>query len=279
MKAPAEYPLAALPGQRSGYASQPFSPPANFDSLALWYQWLEYLSFGPMLSRARLHFLGRLTSAKNVLVLGDGDGRFLQQLLRANHEAKARVVDSSSEMLRVLRSRIAAVPQAGQRTTIMCCDALESFSPGALCHQPPFDRILQETVPASGADKFDLVVTHFFLDCLSNADLGILLDRILPHLEPDALWVLSEFAIPEAGPGFGKLKPMAGRLLVFGLYRAFGALTGLRTRSLPDYAAAFRARGFRQAEGAARLGGLLVSEIWANGETQAMGQAQGVAGV
>lgn len=103
---------------------------------------------------------------------------------------------------------------------------------------------------------FDLVTTHFFLDCLSERDVDVLLLQVKPLLKRDARWVVSEFKIP-AG-----LMRLPGRLLVWTLYAAFRLLTGLRIRQLPDYAAAFHRHGFRRVRHASSLLGLLLSEIW-----------------
>jgi hypothetical protein len=114
-------------------------------------------------------------------------------------------------------------------------------------------RLWQPTAP----DSYDLVVTHFFLDCLTTAEIESIAAAIRPALAPDALWVTSEFAIP---PGFfGRL--IAGPI-VSALYWAFGQLTGLKVRQLPDYRAGLCAAGFQLLEVRTRLWGLLVSELW-----------------
>jgi hypothetical protein len=71
------------------------------------------------------------------------------------------------------------------------------------------------------------------------------------------VWIISEFAVPEGW--FGRI--VAGPL-VWLLYRAFGVLTGLRIRSLPDHHAALRDSGFALARQRSRLRGTLASEMW-----------------
>ena len=129
----------------------------------------------------------------------------------------------------------------------------------------PFESFVDEVNGATDIDDtrsgelpiYDLVVTHFFLDCLSTGEVFGLAERIRPNLCRGALWVVSEFAVP--AEWFGRL--VAGPV-VRGLYWAFGLLTGLRVRALPDYAAALLAAGFMRVERRSRLGGLLVSELW-----------------
>jgi hypothetical protein len=104
---------------------------------------------------------------------------------------------------------------------------------------------------------YDLVATHFFLDCLSPQDVEALAGKLHRAVSPSGLWLVSDFAVP---PGwFGRL--VAGPL-VAGLYFAFGLLTGLAIRTLPDHGPALRGAGFTLLERRRRLGGLLIAELW-----------------
>jgi SAM-dependent methyltransferase len=205
----------------------------DFDRIARPYRWLEYLSFGPMLERCRFYRLPELTDARRALVLGDGDGRFLVRLLKSNPQLSADAVDLSPTMLRLLSNRV-ALAGVLDRVTLYCVDAREFILPGS----------------------YDLVVTHFFLDCLTMEDLHALAGRIRGHLTPGARWVVSEFAIPSG------VASLPARFILSTLYAAFALLTGLETRRLPDYPAALRSAGLLLLGRHRWLGGLLVSEIW-----------------
>jgi Methyltransferase domain len=208
----------------------------SFDRVARPYRWLEYLSFGPWLGRCRSAQLDHLSPARCALLLGDGDGRFLARLLSTNLSLTADVIDSSRSMLRLLDRRVRrSGPRARRRICPHHADALEWEPVGS----------------------YDLIVAHFFLDCFFPQQLEQLLDRVLPHALPGAQWVISEFAIPR--------NPFAAWLAggVIGLlYRAFGVLTGLGVRTLPDYAAAFRRRGLTLSQDRRFLAGLLCSQVW-----------------
>jgi SAM-dependent methyltransferase len=204
----------------------------NFDRVARPYRWLEYFSFGPWLSRCRGTHLVHLTRARHALILGDGDGRFLARLLAANFTLTADVVDSSPAMLRLLQHRIRP---AGQRVRLHPVDALQ-WTP---------------------TESYDLIVSHFFLDCFFPEELEQLLDRLLPHAQPDAQWVISEFAIP-----CNPLAALLARGLIGLLYRAFALLAGLRVRKLPDYATALRRRGLLLSHERRYLAGLLCAQVW-----------------
>ncbi len=218
-----------------------FDRPPNFDLVARPYRWLEYLTFGPMLERCRFHFLPGLNHARRALVLGDGDGRFLARLLSANPALHADVVDLSPAMLRLLQARAARIG-AQDRIALHCADA-RTFNPcGASSGPPP--------------EPYDLVVTHFFLDCFTTEELHSLTTRIRPHLAPGARWLISEFAIPSGAMS------LPARSLVRSLYAAFGLLTGLRVRRLPDHAAALAVAGLSLTARRQQLGGVLISELW-----------------
>jgi hypothetical protein len=55
---------------------------------------------------------------------------------------------------------------------------------------------------------------------------------------------------------------MAARAVIAGLYAAFGVMTGLRVRRLPDYASALEGAGFVLEDRRRLMGGLLVSDVW-----------------
>lgn len=209
------------------------APAANFDCLARLYRWMEYFSFGPWLQRCRCAFLEELTPCRRALIFGDGDGRFTAQLLRANPDIEIDAVDSSAAMLSALCRR--AGPDAA-RVHAYCADA-------------------RDWLPAN--PPYDLVVTHFFLDCLCTGEIRALAADMRDAVSPSALWVVSEFALP---PGwYGRL---VAHPVVWTLYRAFGMLTGLAVRKLSDHAAALRSAGFSLKKRRTWLRGLLASEIW-----------------
>jgi ubiquinone/menaquinone biosynthesis C-methylase UbiE len=210
----------------------------GFDRLAKPYRWMEYLSFGTMLERCRFHFLPQFQNVQHALVLGDGDGRFTASLLRHAPSAQAIAVDGSQAMLNALRRRCVAVRADDRLTTLRV--------------------LLNDGLPSVvQANTFDLIATHFFLDCLSEAAVDRIAHDASACTTPDALWVISEFRIPDEG-----VMRLPSRIVVRLLYAAFGMLTGLRTQQLPAYESILRNHGWQLARQQTRLGGLLVSQLW-----------------
>lgn len=208
---------------------------ANFDRIAAPYRWLEYLTFGPALTRCRNHFLPALADRRRALIFGDGDGRFTARLLASNPHLQADAVDFSPGMLTLLTRRAhAAHPTSATRLHTHIADA-------------------RHFVPTS---RYDLVVTHFFLDCLTEPELHALAARLQPHLTATSVWVISDFRLPT---GAVRLPAQA---LVRSLYFAFRVLTGLRTARLPDHAAALTSIGLTRTAQHLSLGGILTTELW-----------------
>jgi hypothetical protein len=205
----------------------------NFDPIARLYRWLEYPTFGPWLARCRNAQLPHLTGARHALLLGDGDGRFLHQLLAVNPNLHADVIDSSRSMLNILKRRVRQ--SGGENIRLHHANALQ-WEPST---------------------HYDLIVSHFFLDCFFPHQLDQLFDRVLPHTQPGTQWVVSEFAVP-----LNPLIAFLARAIIALLYRVFGLLTGLPVRSLPDYAASMRCRGLVLRQERLFLAGLLRSELW-----------------
>jgi SAM-dependent methyltransferase len=214
----------------------------NFNLIAKPYRWLEYLTLGKALENCRTHFLPQLLHHSQghgrALVLGDGDGRFLAQLLKHNPHLKVDAVDTSAAMLQLLRQRCeAAIPNANTR--------LRTHQANALIF--PLDN---------SSNSYDLIVTHFFLDCLTQTELNALIIRITPTLTPKALWLISDFRIPD-GP-----MHLPAKFIIRSLYLAFRILTSLRTTHLPDHTTPLTQAGLTRISQQHRLAGILTTELW-----------------
>ena len=197
------------------------------DSIARWYRWLEYLGFGRALERRREAFLGDVADARRVLALGDGDGRALVALRKAMSASATAVpyidyVDISGKMLELARAR------AGTDVIAYHCD-----------------NALTCPLPDS---EYDLIVTHFFLDCFEEKYLELLAARVARAAAPRARWVISEFR--------------RSGWLVRCLYLFFRVTTGLRTARLVDHHTVLTGYGFRLLRSESTWCGLLASELW-----------------
>jgi ubiquinone/menaquinone biosynthesis C-methylase UbiE len=198
----------------------------NADRIAPLYRWIEYAAFGRALQRRRVALLPEVADARRVLVLGDGDGRFLEKLAHQNPRACVDYVDLSGRMLELARKRVGT-----ELVTYHQADALEIALP---------ER------------SYDLIGMHFFLDCFDEAGAAALVERLTRAACPNARWLVSEFR-----------RTWWSSPLLASLYCFFRITTGLKTRRLIDHHPLLARLGFRMVQSESAWCGLLASELWA----------------
>jgi SAM-dependent methyltransferase len=207
---------------------------ANFDSVARWYRWLEYAAFGGLLERGRFTHLPRLADRREILLLGDGDGRALERLLTVAPSSRIVSVDASKAMLALAARR---VPPADQhRVTFVHADA----------------RTLDLQ-----AGAHDAVVTQFFLDCFTGREVTSVVERTAYATDRGSLWVYTDFAIPERG-----VRRVVARVIIAALYWFFRWRTGLSAMKLPPAEQVITNAGFRPIDEATFAAGLLRSVVF-----------------
>lgn len=203
----------------------------NFDRLAPFYQAMERITAGGRLQRCRVAFLDEIPPPRRVLILGEGRGGFLAELRKRHPAAEVVVVDASARMLESAKAR------AGKSGVEFVHADILGWSP---------ERA-----------GFDLIVTHFFLDCFTAGELARLIPRIAEWAAPEADWLLADFEI--APKGFARLR---SQWIVALLYRFFRITCGLRADALVPPDGLLAAAGFRRSRRITREWGLLKSEWW-----------------
>ena len=179
---------------------------AGFDRVARIYRALEYAAFGATLQRARTAHVDRLRGCRDVLFLGDGDGRFLAALLAAAPHARVTSVDASAAMLTMAAARVHDDDSA--RVTFTRAD-MRTITP------PP--------------QSLDAIVTLFSLDCVSDDDVRAVVRRLAPALRAQGQWLFADFALPPRG-----LARLHARVVVAALYLFFRWQTHIPARALPQ---------------------------------------------
>jgi len=202
----------------------------NCDRIAPFYRFFEHAAFGGRLQRHRLAFQYAAEGKRRALVLGDGDGRFTEALALSYPDLEIDSIELSAGMVMQARKR------AGKRVSIIGADVMEF----------PFARA-----------RYDVVFTHFFLDCFSISDLDKLISRVSEALTAEAVWVVSDFR--QARSGWHRIYTWAW---LAAMYSFFGLITGLKTRRLPDYEQALASAGFVKSKERMSADGLIVSQWW-----------------
>jgi ubiquinone/menaquinone biosynthesis C-methylase UbiE len=207
------------------------------DGVAPYYHLLETLSFGRTLQNARCAFLPAVTAAQRAILVGDGDGRFLARLLQANRTVTVDFVDLSAGMIELAQRRV------------------ERMGPTFRDRVHFWHQDVTRFVPSTR--NYDLVATHFFLDCFSEQEITQIVSCIASWAAPSAHWLVSDFR--EAPTRLGRMWTHPN---IRSLYAAFCLTTGSRVSVLPNYPAALADSGWVVRGQRITLGGLLYSSIW-----------------
>ena len=205
----------------------------NFDRLAPHYDRLEALTAGSRLQNVRTAWLGELQDRRRILSVGEGHGRFAAACAQRHPQAALTCVEASPRMLARARERTGETP--GRITWI---------NADFLTWTPP-------------AEKFDAIVTCFFLDCFGPDQLAAVVAKLAACATADARWLVADFALPERGPA--RWRAQAVHALMYGFFRTVTALPARRFTS-PD--ADIRRQGFQLRQRQESEWGLLRSDLW-----------------
>lgn len=204
----------------------------NFDRIARWYHACEALAFGRTLQRARVALLSDLATPREALIVGEGDGRFLREFLRRFAGTNVTCVEASLQMIELSRRQIG---RSAHRVTFIQAD-------------------IREVSLQAGA--FDLIVTHFVLDCFRESDLARVVGKLGTAATRDAQWLLSDFVLPHTF-----LARQWSKLWLRMMYRFFRVVADIEAKELVDPTPFLREqfalvsqRQFRQ--------GMVKSELW-----------------
>lgn len=209
----------------------------SFDALALWYRTLEWVAFGDDLQRCRVACLGDIAAPQRVLIAGEGNGRFLCELLRLHPEVEVDCLDASAHMLRLARKRI------------------ERELPGRAESVRFLHQDITLWIPPE--HHYDLLVTHFLLDCFPEALLTSIIGKLARAATDDAKWLLADFCIPPNG-----MARLRARAWLAAMYLFFRVTARIPASELIDSTPFLRAEGFELARQQLFRKGMLKSERW-----------------
>lgn len=216
----------------------------SFDALARHYRWMEFVLAGNKLQHCRTAFLERVDYAQKVLIVGEGNGRFLAECRRKFPAARTTVLDASARMLSAARERLARCGLDDTRVEFVHANALA---------WKPEDR------------EFDLVVTHFFLDCFPNRQLREVVANLACAATPEAAWLLSDFQMPGSG-----LRRRRAQVIHVLMYAFFQVVTRIPARRLASPDELLKAHGFVLLERQTSEWDLLRSDLWRRGERHSL---------
>lgn len=191
----------------------------SFDTLAPWYRALEWIAFGGDLQRCRIACLGEIAAPQRALIVGEGNGRFLCELLRLHPEVEVDCIDASARMLRLARERIEReLPDRANRVQFLQQDIMSWSAP---------------------EHHYDLVVTHFVLDCFPEAALTSIIKKLARAATDYANWLVADFYVPP-----GQVGRLRARAWLAAMYLFFRITARIQANELIDPTSLLRAEGF-----------------------------------
>ena len=209
----------------------------SFDPVAPWYRALETIAFGGALQRCRVACLGGIRAPERALIVGEGNGRFLCELLRAHPGIDVDCVDASERMLLLARKHVEReLPEHTGQVHFLQCDI---------------------TFWAPPENPYDLVVTHFVLDCFAESELADIIKNLARSAKSDAVWLLADFCLPDR-----RLARLQARLWLAVMYLFFRITARIQARELIDPTPLMQSEGFAVARQHLFRGGMMKSELW-----------------
>ena len=206
----------------------------SFDFIAPHYRWLESVAFANTLQKARTFFLDQISRPRRVFIAGEGNGRFLREFAHKFPETFIDCVDASERMLQLAQSQLC--DDNGGRIKFFQNDLL---------------RWLPEE------DVYDVIVTHFFLDCFTEAEIEKVVATLAKAATPHAVWLLADFSIPRE-----PLRKLHAESWLWVMHRFFRDVARISARKLTDPSPFLEGKGFRCAQREQWRVGLVGSQLW-----------------
>jgi ubiquinone/menaquinone biosynthesis C-methylase UbiE len=197
---------------------------------------MELVLAGEKLQRCRTAFLDRIPPPETILICGEGNGRFLLECRRAWQQARVVCADASGRMLSVAKRRLVRHGFGNDGIEFLQADVLE--------WSPP-------------KETFDLIITHFFLDCFRAEQLQAIIAKLATAARPKAAWLLADFQAPESS-----LQRIRARMILKAMYLFFRIATRLPARALTPPAPFLAENQFVLCERRVSEWGLLHSDLW-----------------
>lgn len=210
-------------------------PDSGFDYVAVFYDPLARLVYGPALQQAQQAALAAglpTTGRPRVLIAGGGSGWVLGEVLGRCPGARIVYLEASPRMLARSRAWLARHwPQAAGQV---------EFRLGT-------EAALQPT------EQFEVLITFFLLDLFAPDRLRELVARLGAARAPGGAWLLADFGPP---------RRWWHRLLLRLMYGFFGLTTGISGRQRPPIEAELARLGLRPTPAGQFFGQMVEASVW-----------------
>jgi ubiquinone/menaquinone biosynthesis C-methylase UbiE len=172
----------------------------GFDAIAKIYDMLARIVFGRSIRAAQLYFIDQIPNDANILILGGGTGWILKAILEIKPASRIWYVEASSKMISL------SWEKTKENNNIYFIHGTEN------------------DIPTN--QNYNVVITNFYLDLFTDEMLPKVINKILPRLEKDYLWIATDFV--------NEGKPWQDVLLKF-MYSFFRVIARINSQQLPDW--------------------------------------------
>ncbi|WP_269526677.1 class I SAM-dependent methyltransferase [Coraliomargarita parva] len=205
----------------------------RYSRAAKYYQWLERMSYGQSLQKARCTYLGQIEAPGTALLVGEGYGAFLIPFLETYPHCKVTVIEESAEMIEVCRRRLEKRQLPQTAVTFI--------------HRPLSTCSLPEK-------HYELIVSHFFFDNFRQDATTSMIQQLARCATPQSDWLISDFHIPNQ-----TWRALRARIWLFGLYTFWRRVAHVPATELPEIIPALADCGFIPKQHRQSNAGLLCS--------------------
>lgn len=145
----------------------------QFDYIAKFYDFLAALVFGKAIQDIQFIHLGRIHKKNRILIIGGGSGKILSKIDELGIASEIIYLEKSPKMIQLAKKQKVSVP---------------------------VQFISTSYENASNYGKFDLIITNFFVDLLSEKKFQEFIPFVFSLLSDNGKWIVTDFRIHERSP-------------------------------------------------------------------------------
>jgi ubiquinone/menaquinone biosynthesis C-methylase UbiE len=197
----------------------------GFDFLAPTYDTLAQLVFGKSITDSQTWFLNQIPPGSKVLILGGGTGWLLEKLYAYNTTCEIWYIDASDRMLAMAKQRIKK-------------------------NKVHFIQGTEEDIPAT--EKFNVVITNFYLDLFSDKTLWRVVQKISSHTTSLSSWHVTDFV---------RGKPRWHSWMLKIMYMFFRSICSIEAKTLPNWCKTMKEHTWEEVDSNYWYGGFIKGSL------------------
>ena len=209
----------------------------DFDPIAPVYDKLARGFFGSSIQKIQTDLLPLIPADSEVLIVGGGSGWIVPHILEISRVRRLVFLEASQKMLEMAHERLYSENNAKEAT----------------CQ---IEWVFSKHLDLQKSDRFQVIITPFFLDLFSSQDLREVMRILDTHLHNEGIWIYADFALPKAF-----WRPLAW-VILRAMYVFFYLACGLRTQFLPGITRQFESLGYKLLDENERLGSFMITRAY-----------------